>query len=85
MKTHTVSPAHRNLLAFVLTTNPAARVQYAHLMHMGAKNIRPDTMLVRQPCGHYDRIPDPGVWHADVRGIHLCLVRHRDGEWSIHS
>lgn len=82
---HTVSPEHRNLLAFVLTIDSKARQQYVHLMRMGAKNIRPDTMLIRQVNGAYDRMPDPGAWHTDVRGIHVCLVRHNDGSWSINS
>lgn len=79
---------HRNLLALVLTMEPQARKMYAILMKMGAKNIRPDHMYVRQADGKYERMPDPGAWNCQIDrcgGMMVALIRHGINDWSLHS
>lgn len=75
----------RDLLAAVLILERGARKQYKLLMKMGATNIRPDTMLVRGEDGKYTQQLDPLAWNATVRGMHVAMIRHQDGEWLLHS
>jgi hypothetical protein len=79
---------HRNMLAFILRTEKSARLAYKHLMRCGAMNLRPDHMLVRNAQGTYDTLPDYGAWNCYIPrcgGFSACLIRHRDGEWMVHS
>jgi hypothetical protein len=85
------SPA-RALLAFVLKNDPGSKRCYKNLMRMGAVNIRPDYILFRLPSGNCGRADDPGAWNARLpirgnlnNGITLCMIRHGENDWSIHS
>lgn len=85
----------RMLLAFVLKNDPGAKECYKHLMRIGAVNIRPDYILFRLPYNGGERwgqCPDPGAWNAFVPfrhnpndGMSVCMIRHGEKDWSIHS
>lgn len=79
---------HRDILASILKSDKSARAAYAHLMRCGAKDIRPDYMLVRNESGTYDRLPDFGAWNAYIPrfgGMSACMLRGRDGVWFLNS
>jgi hypothetical protein len=91
-KARVQKPADRALLAFILKNDPGAKTCYKHLLRMGAINIRSDYMLFRLPSDRYERAADPGAWHAFVPfkhtpndGLHVCMIRHKDNSWEVHS
>lgn len=80
-----VSKEARNLMAFTLAIDPTMSEQVRHLFRMGAHNIRPDYMYVRNGKGSYDRMPDPGAWNADITPqVGVSLLRGRDGVWFLN-
>lgn len=84
-----VSKEARDLMSVALAFDPTMLPMVRHLFRWGAQRIRPDYMLVKGANGTcpYERLPDPAAWNFDLPhlGMHACLIRHRDGQWSIHS
>ena len=78
---------NRDLLAAVIRSEPGARAAYKHLLRLGARNIRPDYQLSRTATGEYVRSIDGCAWNATAlsAGIHVCMIRHGENDWSIHS
>lgn len=77
---------YRLALAMVLRYEPSAREMFRVLRRLGAKNIRPDYMLVRNEQGTYDRLPDLKAWNANCRGgLAVSMLRHGENDWSLHS
>jgi hypothetical protein len=85
------TPEDRALCALALALDPSMRPQLRLMLRMAAPgSVRADYMHVRRPDGRYDRTPDPGAWNAHVAlpgggRMPFCLLRFRDGQWSIHS
>lgn len=80
---------HRDILAMILKSDKSARQTYKHLLRSGAKDMRPDYMLVRNDItGKYDYAPDFGAWNMTLPafgGFHACLIRRKENDWSLHS
>lgn len=80
----------RNLMVLTLGMDPNVRDCLRSLLRMGAYNIRPDRMLVRNPSGSYDELPDPGAWNADLdafggkNNMGVTMLRTREGEWFLN-
>lgn len=82
---------HRNLLRLTMALDPKIIPHLRTLIRMGVSNFRPDYMLLRDTeTGTVTRLDDPGAWNGMIEprpytSFSLCLLRHRDGTWSIHS
>lgn len=82
---------HRNLLRLVMAIDPKIIPQLRILIRMGATNLRPDYMLLRDhDTGEVTRLDDPGAWNGIIEprpyiSMSLCLLRHRDGGWFLHA
>jgi hypothetical protein len=76
------SPEVRKLMAFTLALDPTMADGVRKLFRMGVRNIRHDTMLVRQADGSYAQLPDPCAWMGDInQQVGIMLLRSKDGEW----
>lgn len=82
--------AARDLLAFTLALDPTMRDSLRSLLRMGAYNIRPDRMYVRNKDGSYSESVDAGAWNADLdafggkNNMGVTMLRSRDGEWFLN-
>jgi hypothetical protein len=78
-------PEYRDILAAIVKHDPGGRAAVRHMHRLGATNMRPDYVLFRTSNG-YDRAIDPTAWYAECRGgIFVCMVRHGNNDWSLHS
>ena len=74
----------RGLMALTMEMDPAIKESLHQLFRMGAKDIRPDYMLIRRGIG-YQRQDDPAAWNATIPGnLHVSLLRGRDGVWFLN-
>lgn len=74
--------AARKLMLTSLVMDPSMRPHVRKLMRMGAKNIRPDYMYIRNYAGVLDRVVDPAAWNAKINEcIGVSLLRNSDGSW----
>lgn len=80
----------RNLLAFTLALDPTMVDCLRQLLRMGAYNIRPDSMYVRNREGVYDRTADPSAWNADLdafggkNNMGVTMLKGQDGGWFLN-
>jgi len=90
MEVSICAPKYRKPLAETLR-DPAVRKLFIMLKSMGARNMRHDTMLVRQPDGSYKQFPDLSAWYADCNGgTFVAMIKHEGdtifpGGWTLHS